>query len=247
MISGFAASAHSMFAALAYKEKAVTEPLSTPRILDNIAGEGTERDLLRERPAMKVPSGNPDRHKPWVVYHQTAVKGGFGAGKVAVSRWESFIKGGGLDPWGDKIPGRERARRLAILERYRTEPYHFIVAPWGDVVVNQPAHWRTYHGDKGNEGIGVGVDCWSDGVAVLPDISPISIHLALDLAAKACLVGSPTGVKVMLTAHRQFSAKKAADPGRALWQVGLNWAQTTGRVVDPDFKLGGLPIDPKWM
>lgn len=220
-----------------------------PVVLDNVAGVGLPRALATERPAMKTEGSRPGRTKPWVVLHQTYVAGGFGPGKARLDKWRRWLASGGqVHAWDhERLDHDEVARRLAILERYRTEPYHVIVTSWGDVVRNQPHHWRTYHGDRGNDGLGLGVDCKAVDLLMQPTISTVSVERGLDIAAGEALIGYSDRCAVGLYAHRQFSKSKGADPGRLLWQIGMVWADRKGHLVQPAYANGGLPIPRDWM
>lgn len=182
-----------------------------------------------------------------VCAHVTAVAGGYGTTPRQRARWA----GGHPVLEGD-------AELLALLERYHRAAYHWIGsrAFGGLVVHNHPIELRTSHGNGGNRGLGVGVDCAPGELepgALAPRAREALIESGRGAVRGALLEAHERGEggPADLVPHRAFSAGRRGDPGPAPWrEIFLPVVRELGpSVARVDYELAegsGRPVPISW-
>jgi len=190
-----------------------------------------------------------------VVCHVSAVTGGFGVTKRAVKRWRKLLDAGAI-LHGKELPieilealpigeNEDRARRLALWERYRNIPYHQIGAGNGDSIANHSLDLWTYHGNTGNKGVGWALDCGAD-----QDLDDWLVE-----TGRASLRGliqriDPTCQRPIRVAHhRAFSAGRRGDTGRNVHREVILPVVESLDHVRIDYEIHGnkgRPVPDRW-
>lgn len=205
---------------------------------------------LADFPSSKVGRRDyPADRRKWICVHQTGVE--FGVSKSRVWEWTRRANRAGMS--GDEATAW--ARRMALRERFWTVPYHYVcLLDQGEVLLNNPLSWYTYHGNAANRGLGFAIVGNFPGFESdrKPKHTPVDVHrthIARSALRQAWAHARAQGYPVEeFRAHRQFSPRRRADPGEWIWsQVVRPVAADVGANVDYQLHQdGGLPIPTAW-
>lgn len=189
----------------------------------------SDRPAQLELPARPFRFGERD---PLVVVHITSVRGGFGVSKRQLA-----------DAGGD--------RTEALLRRYHGCAYHRIVSREIGSVVNHPLTLRTSHGNAGNRGVGLAIDCGID-----EPLAPAFVSACRDALEDLILdMYQEHKEAIAVVPHRAFSAKRRADTSAVAWRevvrptvdtIALDYGDSVCRI---DYELaegGGRPVPLSW-
>lgn len=145
--------------------------------------------------------------------------------------------------------------RLALQHRVLRLPYHVVGLLCGDVIRNHPVTRYTYHGNGGNRfTVGVGIEGLYPGRETTRTAKHTDLHRAV-MVGRAALAEAErmlreSGITGLITvhAHRNFAAKRAADPGDGIWREVVGWGiEHLSLVPDLDLRMGtGQPIPVEW-
>lgn len=147
------------------------------------------------------------------------------------------------------------AIRRAVHERMCGLPYHYAALLNGDrLKINGPRLY-TYHGGRANahsvslavEGLYPGLE--SNRTSKHDDLDSFMIETIRGLLTLAMLECLQAGIKITrITAHRQYSANRVADPGQLIWSEIGRWASVEfGLKIDYQYKTAsGLQICREW-
>jgi hypothetical protein len=179
--------------------------------------------------------------KKGICFHHTAVRGGFGADKSLVRKYEkepvdmerfrSSTRPLTTDEW---------ARALALAHRYRGDPprqynygvpYHAVHGPNSVLYLNLPFDWVTWHGNgANNDFLGVAWDARSTAEQPYAEDLVRDLKLLIEIARAE---GHPI---TEFTCHCAWT-NKPDDPGAAfIQQVMVPVAGELGIEIDWDFK-----------
>ena len=190
-------------------------------------------------------------YKTGVCVHHTAVKGGFGADRNLVRRYQAIpdrpvfeATPGVAGPiWSDvrrNLTPDEWARAMALAHRYRGDPqrqynngvpYHVISGGNSVLYLNLPFDWVTWHGNGSNTNF-LGYAWDGNSRVETPDVEDQRVDLkhTIDLAREE---GHPIGE---ITVHAAWTNKKD-DPGKVYVQEVIEpVADATGCIIQWDFK-----------
>lgn len=191
-----------------------------------------------------------------VVTHVTDVKGGFGVSRKRVKHWSGLIDGELLSAGMLEQLSRfahtkplDLAQRIALWERFHgTVPYHQIGAANGDNIANRKLEDWTWHGGRGNYGVGWALDC-SPRREPLADWLIETGRASLKTLIYRVLVFNG-GREVNVTPHRAFSYPgRAQDPGKAVTkEVILPVVQSIPEArLALELANGGAPWPNTWV
>lgn len=138
----------------------------------------------------------------------------------------------------------------ALLRRAMNTEYHVVALACGVVLLNHPASLRMSHADRGNGGIGLGIEgrfplrARDD----MDDRTPIFDVLEVGREALRQAVALAGGGDVEVQAHRQWAGDRARDPGEEIWrEVVLPVVAELGLRVDYELhQRGGRAIPRDW-
>lgn len=144
---------------------------------------------------------------------------------------------------GDMLEARiQRAMRL---------PYHDVVLRGNIVVRNHPYTVRTAHGDRGNAGVGIGIEGRYPLLASGRTPKHTELALVIPAARRAVelavieLRGAQPRIEIQ--AHRQWSRARGPDPGEEIWRaVALHAVAALGLTVNYELGDDGMPIPIEW-
>lgn len=248
--------AGARFAARAWVEQALADksspeafaPTHAPAVIDNLNAFG-----FRDLNAMTKRSRGTRRLDDLTigVVHQMATP--FGTRSSARARWRARASSCAPEVLVDPALTDKWAETMAHRERFWNVPYHYVITLGGDVLHNQPLAWRTWHGDAGNGGIGIGFE----GNFPAFERNRAAKHNTLDEdRAVACLVAAIRHARssgaplVQLQAHRNYApqSSRGGDPGELIWRrVVLPAVEQTDCTIDYNAKAGGgAPIPRGW-
>ncbi len=185
-----------------------------------------------------------------IVVHVTDVTGGFGVSKRRVKAWSRAL----IDGAGERLPAgifdqlpsgsnEDRARRLALWERYRECPYHQIGAANGDVICNHDLMRYSWHGNGGNRR-GVG---WALDVGHGQDLDRFMVETGR--AALRALIYRMREDPIDVAPHRAYSAGRRVDTDALVWSMIIK--PIVGEFdhvrIDYEARKGrGRPVPDRW-
>lgn len=156
----------------------------------------------------------------------------------------------GLRPYQIKEAGGDETE--ALIRRAMRLPYHVVALRCGVVLLNHEPTIRTSHAERGNDGIGVGIEGSFPTLAKDRTDKHTPIEAVADVAVVALreavrLIAEP-GKTIEWQAHRQWSSGRTRDPGEELWRLLRPVADELGLVMDPEprRRQEGRPIPVEW-
>lgn len=157
---------------------------------------------------LKLPARpfRPGELAPFVTVHVSDVVGGFGVSKARDRHWSKV--GAGILPGATSFES-------ALLERYRGVAYHRLASRRLGVVRNHPASLRTSHGNAGNKGLGVAVDC-GHAEELSPELVAAGFR-AVTGAIEECFLACGSDSPVSVVPHAVWSGKRAVDTDARVW------------------------------
>lgn len=173
---------------------------------------------------------------PIVMWHQTAVSGGFGVSDRAVER------NGGREPaLLERFTGSEHLAAQSS-DGKAGEPYHYVYRPQERRVlaVWHPSRY-THHGNYNARTIGIALDGRYPG----DDLDEVQLRLAF-VAVIGHLRAAGWWPSV-IEYHRQHSSARGGDPGEAVAVVVETVAIPFGITADPEHTTnGGQTVPDSW-
>lgn len=160
--------------------------------------------------------------------HITAVRGGFGSRKSDIRKHE------------ERGVSHDDAVRLAQADRFLAVPYHDVSSR--ALVRNLPSHVASWHGNGCNRyALGYAIDMAS-GEPFDVKLEQARFEMALRSRRRDC----PS--LMFIEAHRQHSASRGGDPGRAVFRALLDVAYDHGMTDRRYHTTGsGRPLPADWL
>lgn len=150
--------------------------------------------------------------KPVATWHVTDVFGGFGVADYQIAAAKKLIEQGRVSPELAALG----AYGLALVVRYHAAAYHGVASRRVGVVRNHPLSLRTSHGNGGNMGIGLAVDCANEEKNLPDALVDASIAMGVDRITE---LHQATGEVVVSVGHRAWSDDRLDDPDAVVWRL----------------------------
>jgi hypothetical protein len=184
-----------------------------------------------------------------VTWHVTDVRGGFGVAAYQIAALKKAGIPGALDVQRPAACSDESWLWICtLLLRYHRAAYHGLASRRVGVVRNHLRTLRTSHGNGGNRGIGLAVDC-DDAETALPD-ALVDAGIAMGVE-RGVEVHKATGETTVHVGHRAWADDRRNDPGAVVWrQIVKPVVESLGpavAVIGYNTRAGtGLPIPKSW-